>query len=309
MSKESSPAIVLNPAVRIIICGDNELLVLHGLRSQFRRVIKDGGRSGLLGPVARILRSPTTPEGLTKSLGEGVNLKDLDNLMRYLLNEGVVVPEHEVPSRSYSKLVLGANGKAPRAIAVVGEGALYERVLEEFDRVPGIDAAPASKDDAGEAMESGALVVALSDTLAPSLFHSLDQTSLTLGAPWMSAFMDGSEGFLGPLYVPGDSCNYNDFAIQVEAGLALAAGDYPLYEEDVARSPEPRYTLPSHVSALAALAAGAAITFAATDKSHLLGRCVRYDFERLRVDYEEVLRIPRTPTRMVTTNGYRHVYM
>jgi hypothetical protein len=309
MSEGHAPSIILNPAVRVIICGDDELLVLHGLRSQFRRTIKDSGRSGLLGPVVRALRSPHTPQSLTKALGDGVDLKDLDNLVRYLLDEGVAVPEQEVPSRSYAKLVLRANGTPPRPIAVVGEGRLYERVLEEFERVPGVDAGAVSQDDARGAMEAGKLVVALADTLAPSLFHELDQASLTLGAPWMSAFMDGSEGFLGPLYVPGDSCNYNDFAIQVEAGLALAPGDYPLYEEDVAKSPEPRYTLPPHVSALAALVAGAAITFSATGKSHLLGRCVRYDFERLRVDYEEVLRIPRTPTRMVTTNGYRHVYM
>ncbi|MYK87160.1 MAG: hypothetical protein F4018_01745, partial [Acidobacteria bacterium] len=52
--------LVLNPHLRVVQCGNDELLVKHGLRSRFSTLLRDDGRTGLLAVVVRAFREPST---------------------------------------------------------------------------------------------------------------------------------------------------------------------------------------------------------------------------------------------------------
>ena len=43
---------VLNPSLKFIFCGEDEILVLHGMRSKFNQTIRDGGQDSPARPGA-----------------------------------------------------------------------------------------------------------------------------------------------------------------------------------------------------------------------------------------------------------------
>lgn len=62
------------------------------------------------------------------------------------------------------------------------------------------------------------VVVALDEYLS-SVLHRVNEHVLNADKPWASVVMDGSEGIVGPIYIPGDTCCFNEFEQQ---GLATA---------------------------------------------------------------------------------------
>ena len=51
---------MINPYVRVIQCGNNEVLVKHGSRSRFSELIRDDAKSGLLARILRALSKPVS---------------------------------------------------------------------------------------------------------------------------------------------------------------------------------------------------------------------------------------------------------
>jgi hypothetical protein len=97
-----------NPYLRIIHCGDDEVVVKHGSRSRFTRVIRDDGRSKLLG---RILRNVSAPTNLTELRDSKViseaELDQSAQLVNYLQQEGVLVEPSKDLVRVYLDTILG----------------------------------------------------------------------------------------------------------------------------------------------------------------------------------------------------------
>jgi bacteriocin biosynthesis cyclodehydratase domain-containing protein len=127
----------------------------------------------------------------------------------------------------------------------------------------------------------------------------------------VSLYTDGSEALVGPLYVPGETCCYNEFEIQHEATLVGMKDNYLLYKEALSegRLDGSHLALPPYLNAAAALAATGVLRFLLSGKSFLVGRCTRLDFERMSVDYEEVMRLPRCPACSPRRPGHRHLFM
>jgi bacteriocin biosynthesis cyclodehydratase domain-containing protein len=154
------------------------------------------------------------------------------------------------------------------------------------------------------------LVVALEE-FSSRLLHLANSVALARGTPWLSVYLDGSEAVVGPLYVPGETCCYNEFEIQHEATLGPAKDEYLLYKETTNghRPGGGRFALPPYLDVAAGLAVVAVAHFLLQGRSYLVGRANRVDFERMSIDFEEVLRLPRCPACSPARPGYRHLFM
>ena len=356
---------VLNPSLKFIFCGEDEILVLHGMRSEFNQTIRDEGRTHLLGRVLRRLASPASLQDLQeqKVIGEG-ELEDAEELLSTLASQGFLSQANESPIVSYlNAIVAGDQDLDNICIGIVGAGYLGSRVAEElakigvgemqilddrrienvavdqaqFNLLPiyiekgrpyveclgpylsdlGYDHLKAIKEpyhnqDALENLFSASnFVVAASEVFSSHLFHTVDLAALSAEKPWMSAYMDGSEACIGPIYVPGETCCYNEFEIQSEATLSIQRSEYYTYKEEMSKNGlySHQFAFPPYASITAGFVAGTASSFLLSGKSSLIGRCFRINFEKPCVDYEEILKLPRSPVSVDMRSGYRHMFL
>ena len=356
---------VLNPSLKFIFCGEDEILVLHGMRSKFNQTIRDEGRTHLLGRVLRHLVSPASLQDLQekKVIGEG-ELEDAEELLATLASQGFLSLANENPIASYLYAVVGGNQALDNiCIGIVGGGYLGSRVAEElakigvdqmhilddrrvenvaidraqfnlfptyiergrpyveclglhlsdigFDRLKVIKEPYHNQDALEKLFSASNFVIATSEVFSSHLFHTVDLAALSAEKPWMSTFMDGSEACIGPIYVPGETCCYNEFEIQSEATLSIQRSEYYTYKEEMSKNGlySHQFAFPPYASISAGFVAGTVSTFLLSGKSSLIGRCLRINFENPYVDYEEILKLPRSPTSVDMRNGYRHMFL
>lgn len=141
-------------------------------------------------------------------------------------------------------------------------------------------------------------------------FHVMNEVALELGKPWFAVSMDGSEATIGPMFVPGQSACYNEYEVQIEASCFGVKDEFLTYREAMSRGDlgSEHLSLPSYSDIAAGMTATALVRFLIGGKAFLMGRSIRYDFERLSVDTEEVLRLPRCPA-CAPLRPYRHSYL
>jgi bacteriocin biosynthesis cyclodehydratase domain-containing protein len=356
-----------NPHLTLIPCGEDEVVVKHGSRSRFSRVIRDERRGRLLG---RLLRHVDAPTSLAELEACGVLAAEEYEaalaMVAYLEREGVLVDPRADVTRVYLETLLGAadaGALSATAVGIVGAGYLGSRMAGElarlgvgklialddrrvrhaptdaryFDLAPGIvrDGLPyvealaeqfrasasealtpllAPVDDEAslrQVVAQARFVVAAFECFSSNTLHALNELAIEAGVPWMSVYMDGSESLIGPIYVPGESCCYNEFEIQHEATLGSLKDDYLLYKEALndARLDGSHLALPPYLSVAAGMAASAILRFLLLGRCFLVGRCLRLDHERLSVDCEEVLRLPRCPACGSKRPAPRHLFM
>ena len=355
----------LNSSLKFIFCGEDEILVLHGMRSKFNQTIRDEGRTHLLGRVLRRLESPVSLQDLCeqKVIGEE-ELEDAQELLTTLADQGILSPASENPIASYLNTIIGGKQDLDNiCIGIVGAGYLGSRVAEEFAKIGvgqiqilddrrienvAIDQAlfnlspaciekerpyvecleshlsalgcdrlkaikePCHNQDALENLFGAAnFVVATSEVFSSHLFHAIDIAALSVEKPWISAFMDGSESCIGPIYVPRETCCYNEFEIQSEATLSIKPSEYYTYKEEMSKNGlySHQFVFPPYASITAGFAVGAVSSFLLSGKSSLIGRCFRINLEKPYVDYEEILKLPRSPASVDMRNGYRHMFL
>ena len=356
---------VLNPSLKFIFCGEDEILVLHGMRSKFNQTIRDEGRTHLLGRVLRHLMLPASLQDLQKQkvIGEG-ELEDAEELLSTLVSQGFLSQANESPIVSYLNAIVGENQTLDNiCIGIVGAGYLGSRVAEElakigvgqmqilddrrvenvavdqvqfnlpstyiergrpyveclglhlsdigFDRLEVVRESYHNQDTLEILFDTSNFVVATSEVFSSHLFHTVDLAALSAEKPWMSAFMDGSEACIGPIYVPGETCCYNEFEIQSEAALSIQRSEYYTYKEEMSKNGlySHQFAFPPYASIAAGFVAGTTSSFLLSGKSSLIGRCFRINFEKPYVDYEEILKLPRSPTSVDMRNGYRHTFL
>lgn len=356
---------VLNPSLKFIFCGEDEILVLHGVRSKFNQTVRDEGRTHLLGRVLRSLTSPTSLQDLQKQkVIQEKELEDAEELVETLASQGFLMKADEHPIVSYLDAIVGGNQSLNEiCVGIVGAGPLGTRVAEEFAKIgvgrmqiiddrciengkinqaqfnlplthikegrPYVECLEAHLLDLGydqlkvlnkpyhnqDALETlfgtSNFVVVTSEVFSSHLFHTADLTALATEKPWISAFMDGSEACIGPIYVPGETGCYNEFEIQSEATLSIHPSEYYTYKEEMSKNGlySHQFVFPPYISIAAGFVAGAVSSFLLSGKSYLIGRCFRIDFEKPYVDYEEILKLPRSPVSVDMRNGYRQIFL
>ena len=146
MASDTSPEnairlrrLVVNPHLRIVQCGNDELLVKHGFRSRFSTLLRDEGRTGLLAVVLNAFRKPSTLADLARSkVVPPSRLTDAASLLEQLVAQQVLIrPSDHLPSVYLSMRFGGAGVPAlePASVGVVGCGPLGSRIGRELARV------------------------------------------------------------------------------------------------------------------------------------------------------------------------------
>lgn len=349
--------LVLNPHLKVVHVSDDEVVVKHGARSPFSRIIQDEGRTRLLGRVLRNMMTPTT----LSELGDRGLIRDDETeqaveLIDYLSDAHVLVdPAHDA-TRVYLDAILGGGTPLSDLTAgLVGAGYLGSRIAghlaglglgrliawddrqveeESVDRryfnltpsavqrgrpyleclhehLTGVGYEGFEPIVSGGTEGSGPeqvfaraqFVIAASEVFSSKSFHALNEMALEHTTPWMTIYADGSEIFIGPIFVPGETCCYNEFELQHEASSFGVKDEYLVYKEalDDGVINASHLVLTPYLDTAAGIGVVGLLRFLLSGRSFVVGRCIRFDFERLSVDYEEVLRLPRCPA----CNPYR----
>src|SRR5439155_8319123 len=139
------------------------------------------------------------------------------------------------------------------------------------------------------------VVVAL-ESYSPQVLHAANAVALAMEKPWLSVFSDGSQAFIGPVYVPGETPCYAEFELQSEATVALR-DDFLVYKETVVADGwhTGAHLLTPYLSIMSGWATTALLNFVLGAQPFAVARSVWIDFERLSVDYTDVLKLPRCP--------------
>ncbi len=140
-------------------------------------------------------------------------------------------------------------------------------------------------------------VVAAFDEYRLRILHTMNQAALDADKPWISLYIDGSEAVIGPLFVPGETCCFNEFFQQGLAAAGLLKKEVMAHLDalDSQGTRSLGIVLPFFADIAAGYLVSGVADYLMTERSFLVGRAIRQDFERLAIDYEEILRLPRCP--------------
>jgi bacteriocin biosynthesis cyclodehydratase domain-containing protein len=316
VAEESARQLVLNPYLRVIRCGDNEILVKHGTHSLYSHSIVDKQRTRLLG---RLVTYFSTPASVDHLVLDGIVEKGLEDASReltdYLLDRGVLVDPAQSLTGVYVDTILrrgdrraDASGLATKRVALVGEGRLAERVESHLSDL-GLLGVARTAGGWDATCESADLVVVASDSFSPSLFHAINEPAIDHRTPWLLAYIDGSEAIIGPTFVPPETSCYYEFEIQAEAALGLR-DTYLLYKEHVSSGESGSPPVPpAYVDITAGFSVVAATRHLAGMPGFTVNRAVRIQLETLTVDYVDVSKLPRCPACAPLRPGPRHLYL
>jgi bacteriocin biosynthesis cyclodehydratase domain-containing protein len=305
---------VVNPHLRVIRCSDDEALVVHGSRSLFNEILADSERAHLIGPMLDRLRRPASLDDL---VDEGVVDERLRTAaaeaLRYLAARSILTPAERSGVGAYVDAFLGDGDRlAAAAVAVVGSGALADRLGDRLRELTGREPAARAAADADEAsltetLKAATFAVVVADTFAPTLLHAANAAAIETRIPWISAYVDGSEAVVGPTYVPGETCCYYEFEMQTEASTTMIH-EVLLLKEAAGGAPQPVPMMSTHLDVAGGLAVDSTLRFLTTGTAPTVGRAIRFHFERATVDHQDVLRLPRCPACGPTRAPYRHLF-
>ncbi|MEG3630950.1 TOMM precursor leader peptide-binding protein [Streptomyces poriticola] len=319
----SGTRLIRNPYLTVVQCTDDEVLLRHGARSRYSRVLRDDGRHRVLGPLLRAFAEPRLADDVVSRLADRADKEQLSGLIDQLADDGVLVAEHAGLHAMHRSL---SEGRPVRrleqtTVGLVGSGSVGAQLRTQLTELGvgdvsavaagagGLEAHDGDERLAGLLDGTDLLVLAL-DGFRPSLLHRLNRAAVAAGRPWLPVYADGSELIVGPLVVPGESACYNEHEIQHESSRALRH-EYQLYSEELARRTAD--DLPPLLAPYAAIAASwAAIgtaRYLVDGASFLVGRALRIDLERLEVTQEHVLRLPRCPVCTEQRPSFRHPFL
>lgn len=328
---DADPPLRIAEGLDIVIISDNEVLVQFGSRSYPSQLLRDTDLTGLLGRVfGRLeLGNATVTELLSAVAGE--HRTEAAELLDSLRDQGILALVDESPTEQYLRYSFtGETRLTDYHVSLIGAGPLGARTAElllqhglggvnlldarqagqqDLPHVDVRDRLRAQGFDGVHATESRLDDRSLADSVARSdlvvvaleqpdvrLAHTVNRMCLAAGRHWIHAVIDGNAGVVGPLFVPGVTACYNDFR-----ALADAATPSPLMAEIYRRYAAERGAhtfspgLPAHAGIVAGFTSLAAIHSLLSGTSWLLGRTLTVNFDRMIIDVEDVLKMPRCP--------------
>jgi len=167
-----------------------------------------------------------------------------------------------------------------------------------------------SDEDIEQLFEESDFVIAAFDELLTARLHVVNRVALEAEKPWASIYVDGSEGVVGPIYVPGDTACYNEFEQQAFAVSGFLKKEVLTYYDHLAgkTAASVGVSLPPFIDIVSGQLTSGVLAYLASGRSFLVGRAIRNDFERMAVDYEDIHRIPRCPA-CAPFRPFRHVFL
>jgi len=166
--------------------------------------------------------------------------------------------------------------------------------------------APLDPDGVGVAARESDLVILALEQPDLRLAHVVNRVCIRAGMPWLLATMDGNVGLVGPLFIPGHTACYNDFRALADAATPspeMARRHQQHILERGAGSFFPG--LPAYADIVAGHTALAAVSFLLRGTSFALGRVLVINFDRMLIDVEDILRLPRCPVCGTERRSYR----
>lgn len=297
----------LSPHVRAVRRSDNEILVSHGTRSLFTEVFSDNECTGVLGVLAERLRAPASVDALVTAghLRADQAGAAVDAVVG-LLARGVLVPAEVDGRQAYLSSVFDRVPLAESlSVAVVGSGRLARHIAERLGQdLTGatdstaqseVELLPGRNDiEFAEVFAGRQFVVVALDEPSTTVLHAANDAALVAGIPWMSVYLDGSEGIVGPSFIPGESPCYFEFEAQTEAGIYFV--DHALELKHARSAGGTDTALPAcYLDIVAGYAVASCLRHLLGGIAFTTGRAVRLDLERMEIDTQNVLRIPRCP--------------
>jgi thiazole/oxazole-forming peptide maturase SagC family component len=355
---------VLNPYLKVVLCSEDEILVKHGVRSNFSTIIEDKDRKRLIGKIVNNSRSPTSlDELLAKGMIKESDYQDAESLIDYLRQEHVLVNPSQNLVNVYLKGILqGESQLSQFAVGVIGAGYLGSRIIHQllrlgvkeviildsrkvedtrveecyFDILPeliienqsyteivqshlsshgfgnttGVEGSFEDEEAVSRAFKDSDFIVAALEFFSPVTLHTINKIALSFGKPWISVYIDGSEAIIGPTYVPGETCCYNEFEIQSEASLRFR-DEYLLYKEYMEEEGVSLLNLiiPPYLDIASGYTTTSVIHFLIRGYSFTIGRAIFIDFERLSIDFQEILKLPRCPACAGIKPAYKNLFI
>lgn len=276
-----------------------------------RELLSDLVERGILAdartsPVEQYVRytfegEPHLAGGRVAVIGAGpLGARVAQNLARHGLSGLVLLDDRPVDGcwRAYGPLGPDDNHEGTRAdLALLKSLGQAARSLDA-----GLDAAGVE-----EAVAAADLIVLALEQPDLSTAHLLNRYAIRERKPWLLATIDGNLGMVGPLFLPVETACYNDYRT-----LAFAATPNRLmarrHREHVLKgrgSGSFFVGLPSYAEIVAGHASLAAVHFLLRGSCFALGRVMVIDFDRMQIDVEDVLKLPRCPVCGTQKSAYR----
>jgi bacteriocin biosynthesis cyclodehydratase domain-containing protein len=137
--------------------------------------------------------------------------------------------------------------------------------------------------------------------------HLVNRYAIRERQPWLLAAIDGNFGLVGPLFIPVETACYNDyrtlaFAATPNRGMARKHREHLLDHRGTGTF---FAGLPAYAEIVAGHTALAAVHFLLRGTCFALGRVMAIDFDRMQIDVEDVLKLPRCPVCGTQKAAYR----
>jgi bacteriocin biosynthesis cyclodehydratase domain-containing protein len=274
-----------------------------GCRQDVESLITDLRARGLvtdsrLQPVEQYLNytlGNTTPiQGRSVTLlGAGpVGARIAVSLVQHGVNNIALLDERRATALWHDLVMVGA--------AETHEGPVHELLAARLRAVGCANAhAAAGRLDAegiAAAVDGSDFTIVAFEQPQVSVTHLVNRFCIRARKPWLLAGLDGNLGLVGPLFVPVETACYNEVAT-----LLLASSPNAIMERKYRQHLRSRGTgsffpgLPAHADVVAAHAALAVVRYLSCGTSFALGRMLVVDFDRMVMDAEDVLKLPRCP--------------
>lgn len=138
------------------------------------------------------------------------------------------------------------------------------------------------------------------------LAHLVNRICIRDRKPWLLATIDGNFGLIGPLFLPTHTACYNDYRTLSDAATPSPQMARKHHEHNLQRSAGSFFPgLPAYAEIVAGYASLAIVHFLLRDSSFALGRVLTIDFDRMMIDVEDVLKLPRCPVCGTEKSAYQ----
>jgi hypothetical protein len=301
---DQEPRLVVNPAIAIVRCSENELFLRSGSRSSTTHRIEDTKNRGTLAGFAVAFREASTVTEAAERVG--IPLEDATEFAQHLLDGKALIGEE---SARFGYLIAGLGvEKMPVDvdIAILGTGRLADAIAGQMADFLGRE--PERSDDIVGAFEANSFVIVAADTMQPGLFYDADEASAETGTPWQLVYVDGGEIMVGPTFIPGLTADYYAVDTMDEAGRTMRM-EYQFFKSAVPEVPATA-VVPRMIAELAASYASVAVLQHVTGAgSYLENHVLRIDLERMHVIRDRVMRLARTPRDLGSRDDLRHPFL
>lgn len=297
-------SLVLNPAVAVVRCTNDEVFIKLGSRSTGTHRITDSDARGQLADFVELFTQPRTTEDAAAQAG--IAPETAQEFVDALREGKALIDESE---RDFGFFLAGLRTPSlpqQARVAVLGEGRVAEAVCRQLGDALQRDVTITA--DVEAAFDEHDFVVVASDRMRPDLGYDADQAAETTQTPWQLVFVDGVEAIVGPTFVPGHTGSYYDYDTMDESARTMRM-DHLFFKTAPETVPAAAPT-PVFVADLAASYAVAAVLQHLTGKgSYLENSVLRIDLERMHVIRDRVMRLPRNPRDMASRDDLRHPFI